>query len=119
VLTRIVSAAQLAGVVDSTTESVSQDIAWNQSVTLELVPHPRAEYPRAVELDYGLSSGQSIEVTVRAATAGYYLRRWGVDCSETSTLPANEYQLALRNPLAVRAKIDLSIAPGFSKEGNA
>lgn len=116
VLTRITSAKDSQGVSDPAVESLAQDEQWNRDVALELIPHPRAAYIRAIELDYGLAPSQSIQLFVRAATAGYLLRRWGVDCSVNAELPPMEYQLALRDPLVIAAIANLSIAPGFSKE---
>ncbi|PAA37132.1 hypothetical protein CJU79_17635 [Pseudomonas fragi] len=116
VLTRITSAEEVKGVIDTSVESRAQDQEWNQEVELELIPHPRATYSRAIELDYGLESGQSINLSVRAVMAGYLLRRWGVDCSPDATLNPNEYQLALRDPKWVATQVSLAIAPGFSEE---
>ena len=53
---------------------------------------------------------------LRAATAGYLLRRWGVDCSPDARLNPDEYQLALRDPEGVAKQVNLAIAPGFSLE---
>lgn len=116
VLTRITSAEEVGSVIDTAVESRAQDQEWNHEVALELIPHPRAAYARAIELDYGLAPGQSIRLSVRAATTGYLLHRWGVDCSPKAELSPNEYQLALRDPVAVAAVANLSIAPGFPKE---
>lgn len=116
VLTRITSAEEVNGVIDTAVESRAQDQEWNQEVELELIPHPRATYSRAIELDYGLDSGQSIKLSVRAVMAGYLLRRWGVDCSPKASLHPGEYQLALRDPEWVANQVNLSIAPGFNDE---
>ena len=116
VLTRITSAEEVNGVIDTAVESRAQDQEWNQEVELELIPHPRATYSRAIELDYGLDSGQSIKLSVRAVMAGYLLRRWGVDCSPKASLHPGEYQLALRDPEWVANQVNLSIAPGFHDE---
>jgi predicted DNA-binding transcriptional regulator YafY len=116
VLTRITTIHELEGDVDTAVESWERDKEWSHEVRLELVPHPRAPHIRAIELDYGLASGQSIRVKVRAATAGYLLRRWGVDCSVNAHLNPDEYQLALRDPQGVACQANLSIAPGFTSE---
>lgn len=115
-LTRITVADEVDGLIDATIESLAQDQEWNHEVELELIPHPRATYSRAIELDYGLESGQSIKLSVRAVMAGYLLRRWGVDCSSKATLHPDEYQLALRDPEWVANQVDLSISPGFNDE---
>lgn len=115
VLTRITAAEELGGAVD-TREQVVEDRQWNQEVVLELAPHPRSVYPRAIELDYGLAPGEILQCIVRAATAGYLLRRWGVDCSPGAVLPPEQYHLALQNLKSVSEQASLSIAPGFSSE---
>jgi len=114
VLTRITGVKELDGVIDSATESLEQDKDWQQIVTLELIPHPKASFIRAIELDYGLGPDQPLVVTVRAAVAGYFLRRWGVDCSPGASLPPEEYQLALGNRKSIALQGSLSIAPGFT-----
>lgn len=116
VLTRITSTEDTKSAIDAAVESLEHDEQWNRDIALELIPHPRAAHSRPIELDYGLASGQSIKLSVRAATAGYLLRRWSVDCSVTAELSPVEYQLALRDPLTIAAQVNLSIAPGFSKE---
>lgn len=117
VLTRITSIDQ-AKTQSQKEESIDRDSAWGEQHELELQPHPKATHQRAIELDYGLSAGEVIKVTVRAATAGYLLRRWQVDCSLDASLPPNEYQLALKQPKLVSQHIDLSIAPGVNKKAN-
>ena len=43
---------------------------------MHIVPHPMLEYPETIEMEYGMESGL-LTVQVRAALAGYSLRRWG------------------------------------------
>ncbi|BDM24925.1 WYL domain-containing protein [Pseudomonas sp. LRP2-20] len=116
VLTRITQVHELDGDVETAAESWERDKEWNHEVVLELIPHPNAPHIHAIELDYGLTPGQPIRVQVRAATAGYLLRRWGVDCSVSAGLNPGEYQLALREPKSVALQANLSIAPGFTSE---
>lgn len=116
VLTRITAVDEAAAAVNCAVESIAHDPDWQRIVSLELIPHPRVAYARAIELDYGLASGQSIKRSVRAATAAYLLRRWGVDCSPEATLNPDEYQLALHDPKWVATQVSLAIAPGFSEE---
>tara|TARA_Y100000815_G_scaffold97239_2_gene86054 strand:- start:15616 stop:16500 length:885 start_codon:yes stop_codon:yes gene_type:complete len=118
VLTRITAVDERAAPANGAVESIEQDYDWQRTVRLELIPHPRATYARAIELDYGLESGQSIKRSVRAAMAGYLLRRWGVDCSPEATLNPNKYQLALRDPKWVATQVRLAIAPGFTEEAS-
>lgn len=116
VLSRIVATHSLDQEIDAGLESSTHDHEWNRYVELELVPHPAATHIRAIELDYGLAPGQAIHISVRAATAAYLLRRWGVDCSEGARLNPAEYQLALLNRTCVAQHANLAIAPGFTLE---
>lgn len=118
VLTRITAIHTTATPMDRQTESIDRDQDWQRLVKLELVPHPRAAYARAIELDYNLQPGQSLQLTARAATAAYLLRRWGVDCSLDAHLNPDEYQLALRDPQGVAKQANLAIAPGFTLEND-
>ncbi|NMT18743.1 WYL domain-containing protein, partial [Vibrio parahaemolyticus] len=80
VLTRIKTTVVLEGSMLSEAELETQDRQWNRFVELELVPHPRIEHSEAIELDSGTTGGV-LKVEIRAATAGYLLRLWNVDCS--------------------------------------
>ncbi|MFB2657059.1 WYL domain-containing protein [Shewanella xiamenensis] len=111
VLTRIKAAAVLEDSTLFETELETQDRQWNRFVELELVPHPRIEHSEAIELDYGMTGGV-LKVEIRAATAGYLLRQWHVDCSTEHSLMGFEYQLWLRNSQALYGVTNLSIAPG-------
>jgi len=50
---------------------------------------------------------------VRAAVAGYVLRRWNVDCTEDHNLKGDEYHLWLRNRQALYGVQNLMLAPGY------
>ncbi|MEI8648767.1 WYL domain-containing protein [Paraglaciecola sp. Hal342] len=112
VLTRIKAAVVLEDSTLSEAELESQDRQWNRFVELELVPHPRIEHSEAIELDYGMTGGV-MKVEIRAATAGYLLRLWNVDCSETACLSDSHCQLALKNRAALYGVQNLAIAPGY------
>ncbi|MBP77574.1 MAG: WYL domain-containing protein, partial [Pseudomonadales bacterium] len=84
-------------------------------VELELVPHPRIQHHEAIELDYGMDGGV-MKVEIRAATAGYLLRQWHVDCSRAHTLTGPEYQLWLRNSQALYGVQNLILAPGRTEQ---
>ena len=90
VLTRIKAAVVLEGSRLSETELETQDRQWNRFVELELVPHPRIEHSEAIELDYGMTGGV-LKAEIRAATAGYLLRQWHVDCSTEHSLMGFDY----------------------------
>ncbi|GAA5789574.1 MULTISPECIES: WYL domain-containing protein [Gammaproteobacteria] len=112
VLTRIKTTVVLEGSMLSEAELETQDRQWNRFVELELVPHPRIEHSEAIELDYGMTGGV-LKVEIRAATAGYLLRLWNVDCSETACLSDSHCQLALNNRAALYGVQNLAIAPGY------
>ena len=110
VLTRITK-ARIIESVPLENENREFDIQWNRIVELELVPHPRINRPRAIELDHKMQDGM-FKLNVRAALAGYLLRRMNVDCSPDHSLVGDEYQLWLRNSLALYGVENLKIAPG-------
>jgi len=59
-------------------EASNQDIQWTRIVELELVPHPDQPLPEITEMDYSMQDGV-LRMKLRAATAGYILRKWSVD----------------------------------------
>lgn len=112
VLTRITK-AEMVDKAPADHEKRDADDQWNRVVDLEIVPHPsNLEYPGTIELDYKMTNG-SLRVKVRAAVAGYVLRRWNVDCSTNHSLHGKEYHLWLKNTLALYGVDNLSIAPGY------
>ncbi|GAB2698980.1 YafY family protein [Aliiglaciecola aliphaticivorans] len=114
VLTRIKAAVVLEDSRLSEAELETQDRQWNRFVELELVPHPRIEHSEAIELDYGMTGGV-LKVEIRAATAGYLLRQWHVDCSKAHSLRGTEYQLWLKNTPTLYGVGNLNLAPGFNE----
>ncbi|EKO3649359.1 WYL domain-containing protein [Vibrio metschnikovii] len=112
VLTRIKAAVVLEDSRLSEAELETQDRQWNRFVELELVPHPRIEHSEAIELDYGMAGGV-MKVEIRAATAGYLLRLWNVDCSKEAQLKTPEFHLWLKNYQTLYGVGNLAIAPGF------
>ena len=53
---------------------------------------------------------------MRAAIAGYILRRWNVDCTYDHHLEGGEYHLALKNIEALDDSVDtMTLAPGYKK----
>ena len=112
VLTRIKEAVVLEDSTLSEVELETQDRQWNRFVELELVPHPRIEHSEAIEMDYGMKGGV-LNVEIRAATAGYLLRLWNVDCSKAAVLKTPEFHLWLKNYQTLYGVGNLAIAPGF------
>ncbi|WP_226100508.1 WYL domain-containing protein [Dickeya oryzae] len=111
VLTRIAQAQLLVEEKVREEERSGADTQWTTPVTLELKPHPARLHCEAIALDYAMTDGVR-HVTVRAATAGYLLRRWNVDCSTDHHLNGPEYQLWLANPACLDAVSNASLAPG-------
>ena len=71
----------------------------------------KLNYPEAIALDYAMTDGVRY-ATVRAATAGYLLRLWNVDCSADHHLDGPEYQLWLANPDCLDNVSNATLAPG-------
>lgn len=114
-LGRIEEARLMAGGV-ADHERADRDIQWNRIAELELVPHPgNVEHPDTLEAEYGMEGGV-LKIQVRAAMAGYLLRRWNVDCTDDHRLRGPEYHLWLRNRLALYGVTNLVLAPGYPAE---
>lgn len=112
VLTRIADARAVPGTVQEN-ENSDQDIQWNRIAEIELVPHPaNVQHPDTIEAEYGMTDGV-LRVRVRAAMAGYLMRRWNVDCTEDHSLKGAEYHLWLRNRQALYGVTNLVLAPGY------
>ncbi|RUO45876.1 WYL domain-containing protein [Pseudidiomarina donghaiensis] len=112
VLTRIKSAEVLENSTLHETELETQDRQWNRFVELQIVPHPRVKHKEAIELDYGMVNSV-MKIEIRAATAGYLLRLWNVDCSKDASLHTPEFHLWLKNYQTLYGVGNLAIAPGF------
>ena len=93
-------------------EDLKSDDQWNMIVHLDLVPHPSHIHPESVMLDYGMCNG-TLKVQARAATAGYVLRQWQVDCSHQGVLSGSEFRLFLNNREELADVENLVLAPGY------
>jgi hypothetical protein len=93
-------------------EAAEQDMQWSRIIELDLVPHPSHKRPEIVAMDYPMINGV-MKVKVRAANAGYMLRRWSVDCSPNHRLEGLEFALWLRDPLALYGASNAQLAPGY------
>lgn len=96
-------------------ETREADIQWNRIVEMELVAHPNLTHPQTIEKDYAMQDGV-LKVNVRAAVAGYVLRRWNVDCTKDHRLKGAEHHLWLRNSPALYGVQNLVLAPGYEPE---
>jgi len=113
VLTRISDASVVPASAIEDRERPEQDIQWSRIVELELVPHPDQPHPKVTEMDYGMRNGV-LKVRLRAATAGYALRKWSVDCSADHSLRGPEHRLWLRDHLALYGVTSAALAPGYA-----
>lgn len=118
VLARIADAQIVTGNVGEQ-ETSDQDIQWNRIAELELVPHPaNVQHPDTIEAEYGMENGV-LNLRVRAAMAGYLMRRWNVDCTEDHSLKGAEFHLWLRNRQALYGVTNLMLAPGYEPSEKA
>lgn len=118
VITRIEAAKDLRGAAVQAHERSDQDIQWTRIVELELVPHPDQPRPEITVMDYKMEAG-SLRMKLRAATAGYILRQWSVDCSPDHSLHGPEYRLWLKDHLALYGVKNALLAPGYREPGQA
>lgn len=116
VMTRIRHPAVLGERPVAPHERSDQDIQWTRIVELELVPHPDQPRPEITEMDYGMQDGV-LRMRLRAAMAGYVLRKWSVDCSPDHALREPEYRLWLKDPLAIYGVRSAVLAPGYRAPG--
>lgn len=93
-------------------QSKESDIQWNRIVRMHIVPHPRLKHPETIEQEYAMNDG-ILKIDVRAAVAGYVLRHWNVDCSETHNLDTPEIHLWLNNPQTLYDVDSAALAPGY------
>lgn len=112
VVTRIRRPQPVKGEKPKPHELSDQDIQWTRIVELELVPHPDQPRPEVTAMDYGMRNG-SLRIKLRAATAGYVLRNWSVDCSPDHSLHGHEFRLWLKDPLALYGVKNALLAPGY------
>lgn len=113
VITRIKRPVVLMGQPVASHETSDQDIQWTRIVELELVPHPDQPRPEITEMDYGMCEGR-LQMKLRAAVAGYILRKWSVDCSPDHSLRGHEYRLWLKDHLAIYGVRNAVLAPGYT-----
>lgn len=99
-------------------ERRDDDIQWTRIVEVELVPHPDQPGPEITARDYSFTDGV-LALKLRAATAGYMLRRWSVDCSPDHRLRGPEFRLWLKDHLALYGVKNALLAPGYATSQKA
>lgn len=112
VLTRIQAPNVQAESSPQRHETPEHDAQWARIVELDLVPHPDQPRPEITRMDYGLHDG-SLRLRLRAAIAGYVLRKWSVDCSPDHRLRGPEYRLWLKDHLSLYGVETAVLAPGY------
>lgn len=93
-------------------ELPEHDVQWTRIVELGLVPHPDQPRPDITLMDYDMPGGV-LRLKLRAALAGYALRKWRVDCSPEHSLRGPEYRLWLKDHLALYGVETAILAPGY------
>ena len=117
VVTRI-DAPKLLDEETKANERPDNDIQWTRIVEVELVPHPDQSRPEITVRDFNMANG-ALEMKLRAAIAGYMLRRWSVDCSPDHSLRGHEYRLWLKDHLALYGVKNAVLAPGYTVTSKA
>lgn len=112
VITRINRPTVLKGQPVVPHETSNQDIQWTRIVELELVSHPDQPRPEITEMDYSMDGGM-LHMQLRAATDGYMLQRWSVDCSPGQSQRGHEYRLWLRDHSALYRVANATPAPCY------
>ena len=112
VLTRISEPISRPHDVPLRHELPEHDVQWTRIVELDLVPHPDQPRPDITLMDYDMPSGV-LRLKLRAALAGYALRKWCVDCSPEHSLRGPEYRLWLKDHLALYGVETAILAPGY------
>lgn len=111
VLTRLL-AVTLLDEAPAVHEQAGQDEQWQQTIPLQLVPHPKLPDPAIATLDYAMNDGV-LTISARAANVGYLLRRWYVDCSADASINDPACRLWLRNVSAIKEVQSRVLAPGY------
>jgi len=88
------------------------DPYFNKILSLKIAAHKNQAHPKTIEFDFGMENGFLIK-KIRASFAGYFLRRWNVDCSPEGTLEGQEYQLRLINVDELKGASSRMLAPGY------
>ena len=114
VINRIIAASLYDGDIPNV-QIREADIQWNRIVEMHIVPHPCLAHPEAIAIEYGMGQGV-LKAKVRAAVAGYVLRRWNVDCTHDHSLSGLEHPLWLKNIVTLYGVENLAIAPGYQIE---
>ncbi|MCY1352115.1 WYL domain protein [compost metagenome] len=81
---------------DHSETKLDNDIQWTTEVCLKLIPHPAAEHPDTIRLDYDITSDAK-QVKLKACLVGYFLRKWHIDATDSATGNPKAQHLYLEN----------------------
>ncbi|QID19387.1 WYL domain-containing protein [Nitrogeniibacter mangrovi] len=81
---------------DLSNVSLDGDEEWNTEVRLRLIPHPKADHPATIRLDYDIADDAKY-VTLKACLVGYFLRHWHIDFTDGALGNPKAEQLFLDN----------------------
>ena len=81
-----------------------EDYAWETRVAVCLTAHPSAKFPESISASCDLVNGE-LNLEVRCALIGYFLRRWRIDVTDTGVMNPAAFQLRLKNVDEVREVI--------------
>lgn len=76
--------------------SLEQDVHWKNEVQLELIPHPKADHPEAIRIDFDIADHAKY-VSLKPCIVGYFLRHWHIDYSDDAEGNPKAQQLYLNN----------------------
>ncbi|MGN5140344.1 WYL domain-containing protein [Aeromonas veronii] len=97
-------------------DSVCSDLEWDESVSIELIPHPKLDEKDkdSIERELGMVGGVLVK-DVPIALFGFQMLKWKVDCSLDKNLDRS-YLLALKNMDVLERLPDgiKNIAPGVN-----
>lgn len=107
-----IDAPQLMGDEIPEAQAKAAEFQWNRIVEIHIVPHSRLKCPETIDAECAKADCM-LKVQVRAAVAGYVLRRWNVDYSSNHSLGEPEIHLWLNNQSILYGVDNLAIAPGY------
>lgn len=81
------------------------DESWHTMIPIKLIAHPNADHPGSVEASFKIYDGL-LELEVRCAMLGYFLRRWRIDVTDDAVMNPASYQLRLANVDEVRTSVE-------------
>lgn len=95
---------ELEGTGTANEFSEEVDKSWTTMVKIKLIAHPKAEYPDSIHASYLFEDGK-LELKIRCALLGYFLRRWRIDVTDEAVMNPASFQLRLANVDQVRAAV--------------